>query len=313
MESTLKKGFRRAECFGIERVEIAPVRGQDEMAAGTVYAAGWTLDDIGWSRFDPEAVNADLLAAVKAASLVEFNALDYVAYLTRVFKDTDAQTLADIRQWGEEEVQHGRALGRWCELADPEFDFKAAVTRFQKGYKPPHFLGEGGSVRGSRRGEMVARCVVESGTSSYYSAMKDATEEPVLKEISGRIAADEFRHYKLFYEILHRQDEPDLPFWRKLMVAATRVNESDDDELAYAFYSANIPASVPYERARFAKMSAAKALVIYRPNHIKKLVQMIAKAVGADPQGRMAKLAGALLWRVLKMRAGLLQGARAQA
>lgn len=283
------------------------------MAAGAVYKPGWTLADIPWSRFDSKAVTADLLAAVKAASLVEYNAQDYVAYLCRVFKTSDERTLTDIRRWGEEEVQHGLALGRWCELADPSFDFQAAVARFRAGYKPPHFEGEGGSVRGSRRGEMVARCVVESGTSSYYTAMRDATNEPLLKEIASHIAADEFRHYKLFYEILHRQDEPDLPFWRKLMVAVTRVNESDDDELAYAYYAANIDPSVPYDRATCSKLSASKALVIYQPNHIKKLVQMIAKAVGADPQGRMAKVAGALVWRMLKMRAGLLAGARAAA
>lgn len=283
------------------------------MAAGAVYTSGWTLADISWNRFDPEAVTADLLAAVKAASLVEYNAQDYVAYLVRVFKDSDDKTLSDLRRWGEEEVQHGMALGRWCEMADPAFDFEAAVARFRAGYKPPHFEGEGGSVRGSRRGEMVARCVVESGTSSYYTAMKDATNEPVLKEIAGRIAADEFRHYKLFYEILHRQDEPDLPFWRKVVVAVTRVSESDDDELAFAYYAANIPPSTPYDRATCARMSAAKALAIYQPRHIKKLVQMIAKSVGADPQGRMAKVASALVWRMLKMRAGLLAGARAAA
>ena len=83
--------------------------------------------------------------------------------------------------------------------------------------------GSGGSVRGSRRGEMIARCVVESGTSSLYSAIRDASEEPVLKEIAGRIAADEYRHYKLFYEILHQQNEPDMSFWRKLWVAISRV------------------------------------------------------------------------------------------
>ena len=74
-------------------------------------------------------------------------------------------------------------------------------------------------MRGSRRGEMISRCVVESGTSSYYTAIRDATDEPVLKEIAGRIAADEYRHYKLFYETMNAQAEPDLPFWRKLMVA----------------------------------------------------------------------------------------------
>ena len=203
----------------------------------------------------------------------------------------------------------GRALGRWARLADPEFDFEDAFARFRAGYSPAHFLEGDGSVRGSRRGEMIARCVVESGTSSYYTAMRDATEEPVLKEIAGRIAADEFRHYKLFYETLQKQDEPDLPFWRKLMVAATRVNESDDDELAYAYYCANVPAAdvaaSPYDRRACVKASTAKAMTIYRRQHIAKLVQMIAKAVGANPHGKLARAASALLWRILRMRAGM--------
>ena len=114
-------------------------------------------------------------------------------------------------------------------------------ARFRAGYKPPHFATDDAvSIRGSRRGEMIARCVVECGTSSYYSAIRDATEEPVLKEVAARIAADEFRHYKLFFETLHKQDEPDLPLWKKLWVAITRVNESDDDELSYAYYCANV-------------------------------------------------------------------------
>jgi hypothetical protein len=70
------------------------------MAEGTVFAAGWTLDDVQWSKFDASKVDPGLLQAVKAASLVEFNAPDYVIYLKRVFKDSGAETLANIEQWG---------------------------------------------------------------------------------------------------------------------------------------------------------------------------------------------------------------------
>jgi rubrerythrin len=280
------------------------------MSGGTVFGAGWSLDDIPWERFDRSRVEPGLLEAVKAASLVEYNAPDYVTYLRRVFQNAPAETLASIDQWGREEIQHGLALGRWGEIADPEFDFETAFARFRAGFKAPHFANdETVSIRGSRRGEMIARCVVESGTSSFYSAIRDATDEPVLKEIAGRIAADEFRHYKLFFETLQAQDEPDLPFWRKLLVAVTRVNESDDDELAYAFYSANIPiareAEVPYRREVYAKAYHARAMGLYRRHHIRKLVQMVAKAVGADPQGRSTGMAEAVLWRVLRIRAGL--------
>src|SRR6202789_872112 len=214
------------------------------MAETIIYNEGWTLDDVQWSRFDAPKVEPSLLAAVKAASLVEYAAPDYVSYLKRVFAGADAKTMDSLEKWGREELQHGQALSRCAMLGDPAFDFASAFARFKAGYKPPHFDSDDEvSVRGSRRGEMIARCVVESGTSSYYSAIRDATDEPVLKEITGRIAADEFRHYRLFFETLHAQDEPDLPFWRKLWVAVTRVNESDDDELSFAFYAANVPAS----------------------------------------------------------------------
>lgn len=279
------------------------------MTNGTVYSAGWTLSDIPWDRFDATKVEPGLLCAVKAAALVEFNAPDYVIYLKRIFASGDPQTLADIERWGEEEIQHGRALGRWAEIADPSWSFAEAFARFRAGYKPPHFASDDAtSVRGSLRGEMIARCVVESGTSSYYSAIKDAAREPVLKEIAGRIAADEFRHYKLFFDTQAIQPEPDLPFWKKLIVAITRVNESDDDELAYAYYCANVSAAEetakPYDRATYVRASFARSGAIYRRNHIRKLVQMVAKAIGANPQSRMTETAAALAWRMLRVRAG---------
>ncbi|HXM00302.1 MAG TPA: ferritin-like domain-containing protein [Rhizomicrobium sp.] len=278
------------------------------MAETIIYNEGWTLDDVQWSRFDASKVEPSLLAAVKAASLVEYAAPDYVSYLKRVFAGADAKTMDSLEKWGREELQHGQALSRWAMLADPAFDFASAFARFKAGYKPPHFDSDDEvSVRGSRRGEMIARCVVESGTSSYYSAIRDATDEPVLKEITGRIAADEFRHYRLFYETLIAQDEPDLPFWKKIAVAIGRANESDDDELAYAYYAANVPAAreaeIPYDRKKFASAYNGAAMILYQPHHVRKLVQMVARACGANPQGRLTGAVGAVAWRVLHRRA----------
>ncbi len=289
------------------------------MAAQTVYRQGWKLDEIPWGAFQPGAVDPGLLAAVKAAALVEYNAPDYVIYLKRVFHDSGQDTLDAIEQWGREESQHGQALSRWAETADPGFKMEEAFARFRKGYTPAHFSDQEakGSVRGSRRGEMIARCVVESGTSSYYSAIRDATEEPVLKEIAGRISADEYRHYKLFYEILHKQDEPDMAFWRKLWVAVGRVRESDDDELAYAYYCANVPPSEesakPYNRKLYSRLAAKTSMAIYRPRHIYRLVQMVAKVVGADPHGRLAYWGGDLLWWLMQRKAAAAKSARTSA
>ena len=126
----------------------------------------WTLDDISWDLFDPTKVDPDLLKLAKAAAMVEKNGLDYSAYLANVFpNDPGFRRVAE--HWATEEVQHGDALGRWAMLADPTFDFDAAFGRFREGYRLP--LDATSSVRGSHAGELVARCIVEVGTNSYYS------------------------------------------------------------------------------------------------------------------------------------------------
>ena len=193
----------------------------------------WTLDDVPWERFDPAKVDPEILRIVKAASLVEQNGGDYAQYLCGVFHDDPV--FKDVAQrWGNEEIQHGQALGRWAMLADPGFDHAAASARFTQGFRVD--LDASTSIRGSRAGELVARCIVETGTSSYYTALGEASAEPVLKEICKHIAADELRHYRLFYTHLKRYlDAEPIGVWGRLKVAAGRLRESEeDDELAYA-------------------------------------------------------------------------------
>lgn len=259
----------------------------------------WTLNDIPWEKFDRGKVNPEVLAAVKAASLVEGTAEDYVSYLSKVFEG-DAAATALFEQWGAEELQHGKALARWAQLADPAFDFEGAVKAFKAGYRPEHF-DTGVARRGTRRGEMVSRCIVEVGTSSYYSAMKDFSEEPVLKEIAARIAADEFRHYRLFYETLHAQAEKPLPLWRRLMIAVGRASEAEDDELGYAYYCANTPLDaigrVPYDRKVSIEAYRRPIAQMFRKHHVKKAAQMIAKAVGLSPQGWLVRAGAWFIWK----------------
>src|SRR5262249_51046974 len=134
----------------------------------------WTLDDIPWDHFDRSRVDPELVRIVKAASLVEHNGAAYAHHLCRIFSD-DSEFQETAWRWGEEEIQHGRALARWATLADPGFDFDAAFSRFCQGFKVDFDAAE--SRRGSRAGEMLARCIVEIGTSSYYSALREAADE----------------------------------------------------------------------------------------------------------------------------------------
>ncbi len=242
----------------------------------------WILEDIPWDEFDPEKVAPDILRVVKAASLVEFNADDYRRYLQNVFKD-DAKVCSAIGQWSIEEVQHGRALGMWAEMADPDFDFERSFRTFTENFRVQ--LDATASVRGSRSGEMIARCMVETGTDSFYSALGDATEEPVLKAICRRIAADEFAHYCLFHASMSRYlQRENLTFPERLKVAFERVAETEDDELATAYWAANAYGE-HFDRRRNSVAYARDSLQYYRPQHVARGVEMIFKAIGLNPAG----------------------------
>ena len=259
----------------------------------------WTLESIPWDKFDRSKVDPELVKVVKAASMVEANGADYGAYLCAVFAD-DPEFQQAAREWSMEEVQHGKALARWAKLADPSFDFDAAFKRFSDGVKIETWRTA--SIRGSRSGELVARCIVETGTSSYYSAMSDATDEPVLKEVCSHIAADEFRHYKLFYEYLkgYLAKERVGPV-RRFFVAFSRITESEDDELPYAYYAAN-HADETYERRRFVKAYFRRGFAFYRRQHLERSVGMALKAVGLKPNGRLNAMITGIAGRWLRFR-----------
>ena len=261
---------------------------------------GWTLDTLDWQDFDASRVDGDLLALVKAAALVEANAGDYVAYLRGVFAG-DTAFLDSIVQWGAEEAQHGQALGTWAMRADPAWDFDAALAAFRQGYRVE--VDATASIRGSRAGELLARQVVETGTSSFYTALRDATAEPVLRRIAGRIAADEFAHYRLFARAAAAA--PPLPLRERLRVAATRFAEAGDDELGWAWFAANVLPVEPhavYARRVHTRAYASRALRLYRRPHIAAGVAMTLRAVALDPAGLLARLLGGMLWGVVRMR-----------
>lgn len=258
-------------------------------------ASHWTLSDIPWDEIDPTAVEPELLETIKAAALVEANSQDYVSYLHNVFSGDESFTAA-ASSWGYEERQHGDALGRWAELIDPGFSFEESLKCFREGYSLPLDADE--SVRGSRSGELVARCVVESGTCSFYSAIRDRTTEPVLRKICGFIAQDEALHYRLFHTHLKRYlNNGKLGFWQKIRIAVGRVFELGDDELAYAYYSANLHNSgAVYDRKTCADAYWRRATQLYDFEHIQTAVRMILLATDVNAYGRLSHWASQIAW-----------------
>ncbi len=260
----------------------------------------WTLDDIDWGMFDAGKVDPQIVPLVKSAAMVERNGDEYALYLNSVFAD-DPDFQQAARNWAVEEVQHGDALGRWASLADPSFDYAACFGRYRAGYRID--VKADASVRGSRAGELVARCIVETGTSSYYTALADASAEPVLIQVCRLIAADEYRHFKLFYDHLKRYlDREELSYMQRLRIALGRTTETEDDELAFAFHVSNEPEGTVYEHERCITGYMARAMGVYRQQHLDRAMGMIFKAVGLPPRGRLSDLAARAAFRLMRWR-----------
>ncbi len=258
----------------------------------------WRIEDVGWDRFDPGKVDPDIVPLVKAAAMVERNGVEYAVYLCNVFHDDPAFQRA-TENWAIEEVQHGDALGRWASLADPHWDYAAAFERYRNGYKLP--LDAQNSVRGSLTGELIARCMVETGTSSYYTALAEATEEPALRQVCRLIASDEYRHFKLFYDHMRRYLARErISFPQRLRIAAGRITETEDDELAFAYHCSNEAEDRPYDHGRCMATYMGRAMSFYRFRHIERGMGMILKSVGLKPRGRLSDLAARGAWFLLQ-------------
>jgi hypothetical protein len=163
----------------------------------------WTVEDLDFTRIDVARVrqDEDLFYLVACASFVESGSDLYTHNLVEYYRG-DAEVESWLReQWEKEELQHGAALRAYVEYVWPEFDWERAYREFLDEYSQYCKVE---LLEPTRALELVARCVVETGTSTYYRALARATDEPVLKQLAGLIANDEVNHYKHFYKYFRR-------------------------------------------------------------------------------------------------------------
>jgi hypothetical protein len=194
----------------------------------------WRLDDIPWEQTRSEAVagSEELFYMVTTASLIESATDRYARNLADHY--SGEPDIADwlLDGWEPEEMQHGRALRRYAEAVWPDFPWEQAFEGFRAEFsekvKPESLLPK-------RSLEMAARCVVEMGTASYYTALSRASADPVLSEVARHIFEDEVGHYKHFYRYFQRLRGPDGvsraqvagALWHRL-----RVTRGEDTDIA---------------------------------------------------------------------------------
>ena len=168
--------------------------------------AAWSVDQIPYEAVEPARMRdeTELFFITASASFIEITSDLYTQNLITFYDGDDEIVDWLANYWEREEVQHGHALKRYVEAAWPDFDWETAYRGFFDEYSQ---LCKVESLAENRSLEMVARCVVETGTASFYRALSQASPCPVLKQIAANISADEVRHYKYFYRyFLHYRD-----------------------------------------------------------------------------------------------------------
>ncbi len=197
--------------------------------------ASWSIDEIPFRDLDRKAVRNDrqLFHMLATASFVEITSDLYTGNLTEIYRGDDEVTQWLTQHWEPEELQHGAVLKRYVEIAWPDFDWNAGYGRFHTEYAPYCAVER---LAPTPALEMAARCVVETGTATFYRALSELTGEPVLKQIAAHISVDEVRHYKNFHRFFERYRA--LEGTRRRDILRTlwrRAGNIDAEDVALAF------------------------------------------------------------------------------
>ena len=192
----------------------------------------WRIEDIAYDAIDPSRIagNEMLFHLIVSASFIESGSRTYTRNLVEHYAGSAelGQWLAE--HWEPEELQHGAALARYAQTVWPNFPWQAAYDSFFDEYSRLCTV----EALQSRVLEMVARCIVETGTTTYYQVLRALAQragEPVLADLAGRIRADEVNHYKHFLASFKtlKAAQP-VSRWSVARVVGARLREMREDD-----------------------------------------------------------------------------------
>ncbi|PZX32330.1 putative ferritin-like protein [Cupriavidus phytorum] len=204
------------------------------MSEPSAAARPWLVSDIRYEAIDVARVRGDrdLFYLLVSASFIESGSDTYAGNLATYYARVPEAAGWLSEHWEAEELQHGLALRRYVEHVWPEFDWERGYARFFDEYSQTCSIDQ---FEPTEALEMAARCVVETGTAAYYRALEQASDEPVLRDLTRRISNDEVRHYKHFLHFFNRFAEAErLGRLRVLGAVARRLLEIKNEDAAIA-------------------------------------------------------------------------------
>ncbi len=261
----------------------------------------WTLDQVPLADIDLARTRdqENLFYLVAAASFVEIASDLYTDNLIRYF-DGDNEIKAWLEsRWRREEVRHGQVLRAYVQHVWPEFDWQRAYSAFYADYSQRCTVDQ---FEASRSLEMVARCMIETGTATLYQALSELTAEPVLAGITTRIKADEIGHYKYFYHFFRLYNAKEAPGRLHILGAIKRrMTEARNDDIECALWHAYIVRQRHPDNAEFRVLRTQLGALVRRYYPIPMAVKMLLKPLDLPVsllrllQGPVARLATRLM------------------
>jgi hypothetical protein len=186
----------------------------------------WILEaDVSWNRIDvPLALSQpDLLDQIRESALIESYFPIYTTRLMReIWDDIDATSVFSIQLY--ESYKHFYVLNRYLGAVD---------------YKP---IQEAELIDIRRRtlalaiddavGELTRYMLSEHFAAYFFLRLSRQAREPVLMEITGHIAKDEFRHTQFAYDLLDARLKADASCRDRILRAASRFRHVGADVVA---------------------------------------------------------------------------------
>ena len=194
--------------------------------------------DIDYHSVKKESVrdNELLFYMVCIASFIEITSETYANNLSDYYKNNTDIVNWLKNEWEKEEVQHGNSLKKYVNEVWNDFDWEKGYQRFLELYLP---LCKPEALQPSKGLEMVARMIVETGTSTFYRAIENyasVLNEPVLQKLAHNIYKDEVHHYSYFdkfYNFFNKEEK--LSRKKVLQVITKRLKEVNSEDVEMAF------------------------------------------------------------------------------
>ena len=200
--------------------------------------ASWDYNKIDYDTIEIKNIseNRILFKLITIASFIEITSDLYEKNLVEFYSGDESLVNWLANTWEPEEIQHGKALKKYVQTVWPTFDWEDAYRNFRDEYGALCTIDE---FQPTRAKEMLARMVVETGTSTFYKALNRYAKElnePILAEIASNISKDEVYHYDMFEEGFKKYNEEEkLSRGDITKIIYARLKEANDEDVSIAF------------------------------------------------------------------------------